>query len=121
MYVLHLARISGLLLGCSGPHALEAILHNITLSTRWAMAGAGLVMVPVAWTLLARGARVLPALVVGVAAINPGWWLSAYDGDCGITRLLGSVLFFVITLVVVVLFIAVRLNRHDTKPRPSNT
>ncbi len=78
------------LLACSGPHALEHIQSNITISL--VISGAALIIAAAAGMRFAISRQRLKRFisVVLLATLNPGWWLSAYAGDCGSTRLLAS-------------------------------
>jgi hypothetical protein len=46
-----------------------------------------------------------------LAALHPGWWVSAYAGDCGIVRMGGTLLFALpLALIVVVAVLKYRRN-----------
>ncbi len=82
----------GVALACSGPHARE-VMERATI-IGWACAALSIV-----FTLASsrRAFRSKSNLVRGAAwlsmvlcAIHPGIWTSAYIGDCGATRTIGS-------------------------------
>ncbi len=88
-----------ILLACSGPCVQFGMMHAhwfgwLTFSLALAMA--------VVLSLRALKDRRFGKLVGGwvCVAVHPGWWLSAYSGDCGSSRLLGGSTMTVGLLVV---------------------
>jgi hypothetical protein len=102
------------LMACSGPHALEHIQTNITISL--ALFGLAVVsaMGPVARFATSRRSVGRFISVVVLAALHPGWWVPAYSGDCGELRLVSSAL-----ATIACVFLAVPLWRRpkSTSPR----
>ncbi len=102
------------LMACSGPHALEHIHTNITVSL--ALFGLAVVSAtgPVARFAASRRRLGRFVSVVVLAALHPGWWVPAYSGDCGEMRLVSSAL-----ATIACIFLAVPLWRRPqlTSPR----
>lgn len=70
----------------------------------WLMLAVGLCLGAVVSLRGFRQRRVGPLLAsLLFAGINPGWWMSAYSGDCGTSRVSGSALitglFFLVAIV----------------------
>ncbi len=87
--------------GCSGPGAMAAILRAERLG--WMLWGVNLLLVGAAALIprvRAGGWRKLRPLLL-LVVLHPGCWLSARMGDCGMTRLEGSVVFLALTPLVV--------------------
>ena len=82
---------------CSGPGAPEAIRQAERLG--WTLWGATLLML--------SGAVLVPRLrshgwlLLLLAVVHPGWWMSARSGDCGRTLIGSSVLVTVLTPVAI--------------------
>jgi hypothetical protein len=80
------------LMACSGPHALEHIHTNITISfVLFGLAGATAVGAVAQFATSRRRLGRFVSLVV-LVGLHPGWWVSAYSGDCGELRLVSSAL-----------------------------
>ncbi len=91
---------SQLLIACSGPGAMQAIVRAERVG--WALLVLSLLLVaaPPLRALMrghAVGRSVWALLVV---LIHPGWWLSARGGDCGAMRMLGSIGMTVVAALV---------------------
>jgi hypothetical protein len=81
-----------LLMACSGPHALEHIHTNITISLALFGLAVASAMGAVARFATSRRRVGRFVAVVVLAALHPGWWVPAYSGDCGQMRLVSSAL-----------------------------
>ena len=95
-----MAAIATVMLACSGPGALDHIRRNIAIST--VLHAGALVFAVVALAAFAvrscRTGRLTSTLVL--AGLHPGWWVTAYSGDCGEARLALSVVATVICAVL---------------------
>ena|ERR1700682_4749577 len=80
------------LMACSGPHALEHIHTNITVSLVLFGLAVATAVGPVARFAASRRRLGRFVSLVVLAGLHPGWWMSPYSGDCGEMRLVSSAL-----------------------------
>src|ERR1700693_4829759 len=101
------------LMACSGPHALEHIHTNITISL--ALFGLAVVSAMGSVARFATSRRRVGRVfsVVALAALHPGWWVPIYSGDCGEMRLVSSAL-----ATIACAFLAVPLWRRPQRTSP---
>jgi len=108
-----------MLLACSGPGAADAISQAFV--TGWVSFLGAAVMVAVAVGLrhrLGSGLRTPGSWGSGLMLLgHPGWWLSGRIGDCGVSRVIGSIgwsAFLAVWLLGAVLW-AVRVRRRSER------
>lgn len=81
---------------CSGPGARETMTHAVMLG--YLFAGCTTFLALCSWIaeLSSKRERPLallwPVMLTALSGVQPGWYVSAYQGDCGATRIFGGTL-----------------------------
>jgi hypothetical protein len=86
-------------LACEGIGMMEVMAANTRLGWQlWAAAAAiAIVCGAIARWRRASWRRLIP--LAALVVLHPGWWMSAYGGDCGITLVEGSISMTALTAI----------------------